>query len=276
MLSTCGSCLFWLDSVGFVLHKIGSCADDCSGKITLDYQHIVLIANGTFSGLPLVKSLSLEGNAIASVPSQDIFSSMSALELLTLKGNLIGCVPGVRQGVQLDKPPCPTGCSAPNSVYVPSKNQCVVCLNFWTRPGQLPKHYRSEGNGSISCVHIALQTPLPMCSFGRLDHRVLVVAKRNGVQYVREKEAKCGDSVRGSTEACDDGNSADKDGCSASCTVEVGYTCTSALWDLSKYTPSFLPFFPPALPLPLLLTPPFPPPRPNPSPFPPRTCTPCR
>ena len=36
----------------------------------------------------------------------------------------------------------------------------------------------------------------------------------------------CGDGIVTSPEACDDGNMADSDGCTANCTVETGYTCT--------------------------------------------------
>ena len=36
----------------------------------------------------------------------------------------------------------------------------------------------------------------------------------------------CGDGLMGGVEACDDGNTAPGDGCSATCTVETGYTCT--------------------------------------------------
>ena len=35
----------------------------------------------------------------------------------------------------------------------------------------------------------------------------------------------CGNGVLSSTEACDDGNTKDGDGCSATCVVEAGYTC---------------------------------------------------
>ena len=38
----------------------------------------------------------------------------------------------------------------------------------------------------------------------------------------------CGDGVVEGTEACDDGNKADADGCDASCALESGYTCSGA------------------------------------------------
>ncbi len=38
--------------------------------------------------------------------------------------------------------------------------------------------------------------------------------------------APCGDSKRAATEGCDDGNTSSGDGCSATCAVEPGYTCT--------------------------------------------------
>jgi len=42
-------------------------------------------------------------------------------------------------------------------------------------------------------------------------------------------EGVCGDGIFGNAEACDDGNNMDGDGCSASCTVESGYSCTPAM-----------------------------------------------
>jgi cysteine-rich repeat protein len=40
--------------------------------------------------------------------------------------------------------------------------------------------------------------------------------------------AKCGDGVKLGGEACDDGNTAGGDGCSATCTLEPGYNCAGA------------------------------------------------
>ncbi len=40
--------------------------------------------------------------------------------------------------------------------------------------------------------------------------------------------AVCGDGAVAGTEACDDGNLADGDGCSATCTVETGWACSGA------------------------------------------------
>ncbi|CAI2364171.1 unnamed protein product [Moneuplotes crassus] len=40
---------------------------------------------------------------------------------------------------------------------------------------------------------------------------------------------RCGDGILVGSEQCDDGNSADNDGCSSTSTLEPGYTCTSSL-----------------------------------------------
>ena len=96
------------------------------------------------------------------------------------------------------------------------------------------EQYYSEGFGSITCVSVALTTPLPVCpSTGKLDQRAVCHFRRGGALYVREKKAKCGDGVRARTETCDDGNAADSDGCSSSCSVEAGYMCRGALHALS-------------------------------------------
>lgn len=36
----------------------------------------------------------------------------------------------------------------------------------------------------------------------------------------------CGDGMKASSEQCDDGNLKSDDGCSSSCTIESGYSCT--------------------------------------------------
>jgi cysteine-rich repeat protein len=55
-------------------------------------------------------------------------------------------------------------------------------------------------------------------------------ANGDGCSSVCKIEANptCGDGAVASTEGCDDGNTAADDGCSATCTVEDGYTCTGA------------------------------------------------
>jgi cysteine-rich repeat protein len=45
---------------------------------------------------------------------------------------------------------------------------------------------------------------------------------------IRFNYIRCGDGVRESTEACDDGNNTPGDGCSATCTVETGFICDQA------------------------------------------------
>src|SRR5690606_7826353 len=42
------------------------------------------------------------------------------------------------------------------------------------------------------------------------------------------KPGRCGDGVVDTGEGCDDGNDEDGDGCTATCTVEEGWTCTGA------------------------------------------------
>lgn len=53
-------------------------------------------------------------------------------------------------------------------------------------------------------------------------------------------EVTCGDGFKASTEACDDGNTNNGDGCSSSCAVESGYQCRMAGL-LSMCKPVFLP-----------------------------------
>ncbi|APR80127.1 Multiple EGF-like-domain protein 3 precursor [Minicystis rosea] len=48
------------------------------------------------------------------------------------------------------------------------------------------------------------------------------------VCYVTAPSYTCGDGTLGGAEACDDGNTVSGDGCSATCTIESGYTCSGS------------------------------------------------
>jgi cysteine-rich repeat protein len=50
----------------------------------------------------------------------------------------------------------------------------------------------------------------------------------NTFGYVCEGPPLCGNGVRATTEGCDDGNLVNGDGCSSTCVVEGGYTCTNS------------------------------------------------
>lgn len=50
----------------------------------------------------------------------------------------------------------------------------------------------------------------------------------NTFGYLCEGPPLCGNGVLAAPEACDDGNSVNGDGCSATCAVEAGYTCTNS------------------------------------------------
>lgn len=50
----------------------------------------------------------------------------------------------------------------------------------------------------------------------------------NVVAYAASLAVSCGDGVLEGAEACDDGNNASGDGCSAACTIESGWSCSGA------------------------------------------------
>jgi cysteine-rich repeat protein len=51
------------------------------------------------------------------------------------------------------------------------------------------------------------------------------------------KTRSCGDRIRAGPELCDDGNSVNGDGCSSTCALEPGWTCTSTPCGLSTCSP---------------------------------------
>jgi cysteine-rich repeat protein len=57
-------------------------------------------------------------------------------------------------------------------------------------------------------------------------------------QYIPVVNVTCGDGLKVGSEGCDDGNTTSGDGCSASCAVESGWTCS----DVSVSYPSFVDF----------------------------------
>jgi len=57
----------------------------------------------------------------------------------------------------------------------------------------------------------------------------------NTRRYVCEGPALCGNGVLGSTESCDDANTTPGDGCSATCTLETGWSCSGTPSVCSQY-----------------------------------------
>lgn len=60
---------------------------------------------------------------------------------------------------------------------------------------------------------------------GSMDGAVADAARPSGDAALSDAGGGCGDGVIESGEDCDDGNTKGGDGCSATCTVEAGYTC---------------------------------------------------
>jgi cysteine-rich repeat protein len=56
----------------------------------------------------------------------------------------------------------------------------------------------------------------------------VVAACGDNIEPSDPTDPLCGDGVVAASEACDDGDTADGDGCSATCTVSPGYTCSGA------------------------------------------------
>ena len=56
----------------------------------------------------------------------------------------------------------------------------------------------------------------------------IAVTNRASTEWLILAPAVCGNGTREGSEACDDGNTTASDGCSATCTVESGYTCNTA------------------------------------------------
>ncbi len=71
--------------------------------------------------------------------------------------------------------------------------------------------------------------------WGAIGQPGVQVSSRSG--SVCKRKELCGDGFRVKNEQCDDGNTADGDGCSSSCSVEDGYTC-SALADNENSPPT--------------------------------------
>lgn len=63
----------------------------------------------------------------------------------------------------------------------------------------------------------------------RVPRRILLFALGvllcSAARSSAQRPVQCGDFVLGGAETCDDGNTADGDGCSAACTLEAGYMC---------------------------------------------------
>lgn len=49
--------------------------------------------------------------------------------------------------------------------------------------------------------------------------------------YINKCSSKCGDGIRDDEEKCEDGNTANGDGCSSTCLVESGYSCSGGYFN---------------------------------------------
>ena len=89
---------------------------------------------------------------------------------------------------------------------------------------------RDRENGSLLAVLCALPLLLGLTACD--DQMMLARGEAGSTRVV------CGDGVREGSEACDDGAQIDGDGCSASCTVEDGWTCSENEAGLSTCRPA--------------------------------------
>ena len=67
----------------------------------------------------------------------------------------------------------------------------------------------------------------PMVARGYAD-RLLMLVVIMADHTLTTATSTCGDGVRSEGEECDDGNSADDDGCSVSCKIDLGFACFSS------------------------------------------------
>ncbi len=71
------------------------------------------------------------------------------------------------------------------------------------------------------------ETTCPYDAWGRADSTNCTPCDSSG-PVISVCGPFCGDGVKNGPEACDDGNQTSGDGCSASCTVEAGFTCVGS------------------------------------------------
>jgi len=81
--------------------------------------------------------------------------------------------------------------------------------------------------GHFSTLHGITFHPLQDISLD-LDARYVLMALDDGILFRARALQWCGDGVLTGTEACDDRNNANNDGCDGICRIENGYTCSGA------------------------------------------------
>jgi cysteine-rich repeat protein len=84
----------------------------------------------------------------------------------------------------------------------------------------------SDGETDVDCGGVCTQgcEDEKNCLVG--SDCISKVCEANAAGLLKCVTPPCGDGDKTGTETCDDGNTADGDGCSAICRVETGYTCT--------------------------------------------------
>jgi cysteine-rich repeat protein len=94
-----------------------------------------------------------------------------------------------------------------------------------THPGEVVTFSYAYGSGSVVYSTIPLDFYLELSTY---RPNFNLVYAPNVVAYAAALAVRCGDGVLEGGEACDDGNGASGDGCSAACAIETGWSCSGA------------------------------------------------
>jgi cysteine-rich repeat protein len=129
-----------------------------------------------------------------------------------------GSSEGCDDGNLRDGDGCSGGCTVEDGwtcVVVGSMSECAACGNAVVTESieGCDDGNRVAGDGCSSTCTVEVGHT---CELSSVDVYVAGVRRRPSVCEI------CGNGMRSAAEGCDDGNGADKDGCSSSCTVEDG------------------------------------------------------
>ncbi|EKX38544.1 hypothetical protein GUITHDRAFT_89338 [Guillardia theta CCMP2712] len=95
---SCGGCTFHVSDEG-LLWREGSCADSCTGGLSLTSLEIRNITNGTFHGLSSLRLIQLGQNKLQSLPA-GIFEGLSSVEQIHIPNNMLYTLPaGIFDGL---------------------------------------------------------------------------------------------------------------------------------------------------------------------------------
>ena len=188
-LQVCGGCSFWLEEDGNRLSSTGECATTCT-YLYLSHRGIEAVAQGTFSGMTGLRSLSLRGNQISGSVAHDTFADLSALTWLDLADNkLTGFQEGAFSSLQELRTLYLQGNHLKGTQWL-AQSEGDTCGGVLLRNGFL-ELTDSGGHACTLSVFLSLLSPIPGSNRVKTDREPCVTCTPGKYLHSHNNQTGC-------------------------------------------------------------------------------------